>query len=275
MMKKKSAFTLIELLVVIAIIAILAAILLPALGKAREKAKQATCAANLKQCGMTLMFYAEENAGMIYLYGTSYMPWYTRAGVRENLGMSGPIKVSSNSTFYADRMNPGNPWSSLKLRPITNCPSGVYREPYYEGHSGVYNLCYGARYPMNLTGGNHPGTDGTRYVTNDVAYEGLGTSSSFFAIPRLMRRSSTYALLADSMYSATNASRRFNQSLIFGLRASQKTDSGIVLRHNGVGNILFADGHVGDTNRELSVLTDGSSEKIDYFILMTGYTRSI
>jgi prepilin-type N-terminal cleavage/methylation domain-containing protein/prepilin-type processing-associated H-X9-DG protein len=74
----KRAFTLIELLVVIAIIAILAAMLLPALAKAKERAWTISCNSNLHQISLGMMMYADDNRGF-YPESGGDIPWNTAA----------------------------------------------------------------------------------------------------------------------------------------------------------------------------------------------------
>ncbi len=100
-MKKRSGFTLIELLVVIGIIAILAAILLPALGRARESARKAACVNNLKHPGLVHRMYAGENNGT----------WVPRFETRHREFQPGRDRWSSfdGMRLYPEHLT-GNPW---------------------------------------------------------------------------------------------------------------------------------------------------------------------
>ena len=141
MKKTDKSFTLIELLVVIAIIAILAAMLLPALQQARARAMSTKCVGNLKQMCSIAQQYMDDHGGFWPAHGQKNLSWLYGVWAGKYVGGTSGVDKSKIVTSYHDWLKGGG-------NGLTRCPS----VPLIAYGSTVYPQAYGSQYKHNQNG---------------------------------------------------------------------------------------------------------------------------
>ena len=215
----RSAFTLIELLVVIAIIAILAAMLLPALSAARERARSSSCTANLKQCGLSTLMYADSNDNWTFCAGP------------ENAS-DAPYQASRWGKFIIDL-------GYLQDHKVLYCPS-------------MNNV---SKSPDKDTSRRF--TYGFRLKNSSTLYFNLGMNFGWRLGKLTLSRNpaesdpSEFMMIGDTIRTAGTPSFQDQMCVMdSGATTAMPWRGGVHVRHGNTANITFADGHCESRNGE-------------------------
>jgi prepilin-type N-terminal cleavage/methylation domain-containing protein/prepilin-type processing-associated H-X9-DG protein len=222
-MKNRRGFTLIELLVVIAIIAILAAILFPVFAKAREKARQISCASNEKQIGLAIIQYTQDNNEIMPIFatfdGTNKVSW--AIGVQPYIKSTQLFKCPSNSnTNFVDSGDGTTPNPAGGNYPMILAD--------YMCNVNGYDRNDGNACPQGVTQDSWNPSNPGGQVNGLSPFSGANTPG--IALAQIQSPATTIAV-----FEATSGFANFDYS---------SNNLAMYAGHTGQSNFLFTDGHV-------------------------------
>jgi prepilin-type N-terminal cleavage/methylation domain-containing protein/prepilin-type processing-associated H-X9-DG protein len=267
-MKMRRAFTLIELLVSVAIIALLIAILLPSLGRAREQSKKTKCQSNLHAIGLALHMYAANNNDAMpsghhlqfspSAFGLASGTVYGQTWA-ESLIVDGVIAPKFNLAYGT--IVPQYAAGAISGSNVFLCPNYLVNDKYYFGRTLASCRGYGLYYKVTSSWGNDGGglpMAPTRPLMGTAGY----SANDYFRITRLSTGINAQNIIGADGWQpmADNVAFPWKPGPTSTVFTSYY---GLYMRHFDNPNYLFGDGHVEWSNKYHALKTPTSNVLAD------------